>query len=120
MNYISEINSFYDWLIFNCLPADAQVLWHVLLYINNKCAININDKWYWRVEFTVPNSTLISLAGFSQSQLDRMRKVLIKSGRIIYIKGKRNQCGKYKIIPFDNSMTESYVDNFPDKVWDNF
>lgn len=117
MNYIAEINSFYNWVMFNPIPPDAQALWHVLMQMNNKCAVKINDEWYWRVEFSIPNMTLLSILTFSRQQLDRMRNVLIQTGRIVYKKGKGSQSGTYKIIPFDNMVADKYVDNFPEKVW---
>ena len=117
MNYIAEINSFYNWVMFNPIPPDAQALWHVLMQMNNKCAVKINDEWYWRVEFSIPNMTLLSILTFSRQQLDRMRNVLIQTGRIVYKKGKGSQSGTYKIIPFDNMIVDMYVDNFPEKVW---
>lgn len=117
MNYISEINSFYNWVMFNPLPPDAQALWHVLMQMNNRCAVKVNDEWYWRVEFSIPNMTLLSILAFSRQQLDRMRNVLIQAGRIVYKKGKGNQSGTYKIIPFDNTVVDNYVDNFPERLW---
>lgn len=108
LNYLSEILAFYNWITFNSLPPDAQALWHALLYLNNRCAIKFENVWYWRVEFTITNSTLISILGFSRQQLDRMRNILIQSGRIMYKKGKGNQCGTYKLIPFGaNYVTQT-------------
>lgn len=101
MNYIAEIKAFYDWLPFNSIPADAQALWHTLMYLNNKCAVCVAGEWYWRVEFSVSIQTLLSYLGFSRTQLDRMRNVLIQSGRIRYRKGKGSQSGVYQMIPFD-------------------
>ncbi len=109
MNYCAEMNSFYNWVLLNPIPADAQALWCALMNINNKCAIQVDSKWYWRVEFTVPNSALSSILQFSRTQLDRMRNVLIQSGRISYRKGKGNQSGKYKIIPFDTQYVAQFV-----------
>ena len=119
MNYIVEMSGFYNWIMFNPIPADAQALWHALMFFNNKCAVKIDDEWYWRVEFTVTNSMLTSVLAFSRQQLDRMRNVLIQSGRIVYRKGKGSQSGTYKFIPFDTSVKEMSVENFPDKVWIN-
>lgn len=101
MDYISEIRAFFDWIQFNSIPADAQALWHLLMHLNNKCAVKINDTWYWRVEFAVSNTTLLSFLRFSRQQLDRMRNLLVQVGRIEYRKGKGNQSGTYKLIPFD-------------------
>lgn len=109
MNYIAEIRAFYDWVQFNLIPADAQALWHALMFLNNKCAIQINGQWLWRVEFTVANTTLQSMLKFSRTQLDRMRNVLIQSGRIEYRKGRGNQSGTYKIVPFDTQYVAQTV-----------
>lgn len=117
MNYISEINSFYSWVTLNPIQPDAQALWHVLMHMNNRCAVKVNNEWYWRVEFTVPNVTLLSILAFSRQQLNRMRNVLIQTGRIVYRKGKGAKSGIYKIIPFDNTLTDSYVDNFSERLW---
>jgi hypothetical protein len=101
LNYIAEINAFYNWAMLNPIPADAQALWHVLMQINNRTAIKIDNEWFWKVEFAIPNSTLTSVLAFSRQQLDRMRNVLIQRGRIVYTKGKGNSAGKYRLIPFD-------------------
>ena len=108
LNYIAEIKAFYDWLPFNSLPTDAQALWHALMYLNNRCAVQVNGTWYWRVEFTMTNTMLLSILHFSRQQLDRMRNALIQARRIEYRKGKGNQCGTYRMCPFDaNYVTQS-------------
>jgi|GEM_PF-354758 DnaD/phage-associated family protein len=103
MNYIQEIRAFYDWLLTNPIPADAQALWHALMHINNKCG--------WQERFTVANTTLLSMLGFSRPQLDRMRNLLIQVGRIEYEKRKGRQAGIYRIIPFvsHNVMQRKFV-----------
>ncbi|WP_156914188.1 hypothetical protein [Paucisalibacillus globulus] len=45
MNYIKEINAFYDLMELEPLSASAVNLWHTLLHINNKAR--------WMMEFTV-------------------------------------------------------------------
>lgn len=117
MNYIAEVNSFYNWLHSHTLPTDAQALWHYLMHMNNQCAVKVNNRWYWRVEFSVSNKIAASILDFSRQQLDKMRNILIQTGRIEYRKGKGSQGGTYKIIPFDTSIVDNYVDNFPDRVW---
>lgn len=115
MNYLDEINKFYNWLMLKSIPPDAQALWHLLMQMNNKSAVNINEKWYWKTEFTISNTLITSILAFSRQQLDRMRNVLIQSGRIVYRKGRGNQSGFYKIIPFDTSLTEQTLQDV--RVW---
>lgn len=110
INYIAEIKAFYDWLQLNPLSPDAQALWHALMHFNNKCAVQIEGVFYWRKEFTVPNTTLQSVLAFSRTQLDRMRNELIQAGRIVYTKGKGSKAGKYSIIPFDTHIVSQTVD----------
>lgn len=117
MNYIFEINSFYNWVMLNPLPADAQALWHVLMQMNNRSSVNVDGVWYRRVEFAVPNSMVLSILAFSRQQLDRMRNILIQTGRIVYKKGKGNQSGIYRMIPFDTTLSEAFVGDFPEKLW---
>lgn len=113
MNYIAEIRAFYDWLQFNQLPADAQALWHLLMHLNNKAAKKQGDLWIWPKSFTVSNSTITSILAFSRQQLDRMRNVLIQSGRIVYTKGKGSRSGTYHIIPLEaNYVTQSGGANY--------
>lgn len=92
MNYLREITAFYDWLVTNPLPPDAQALWHALMFINNKCA--------WAKEFSVANTTLLSMLGISQAELWRARNLLIQKGRISYMKSAGKKVGVYSIIPF--------------------
>lgn len=112
MDYYAEIRAFYDWNTFNSVPADAQALWHALMHLNNKCAIKVNGQWMWRVEFTVANGTLESMLRFSRTQLDRMRNILIQSGRIGYRKGRGNQSGTYRLILFDTQYVTQTVTQF--------
>lgn len=117
MNYIDELNSFYDWVTFNQISLDVQGLWNLLMQMNNKLAVKINNIWYWPVEFSIPNSKILLMSGCSQQQLIRSRNALIKAGRITYEKGKGNQSGTYTIIPFDSSLKDCYIDNSSVKVW---
>lgn len=110
MNYIKEINLFYDWLLYNPLPTGAIALWHALMSINNKAG--------WADEFTVANLVLQSLTGLSRQGLDKARNMLIQKGLIQYKKGTSNQAGKYKMIKFDSQKVGTVVDTTEDK--DNF
>lgn len=92
MNYIREINSFYDWLETNSVSDSAITLWHALMHINNKAG--------WKVEFTVASSVLCLKSGLSQSSFKRARNILKQSGRIEWRERKGNQSAIYNLISF--------------------
>jgi DnaD/phage-associated family protein len=102
MNYIKEINSFYDWLLYNTLSTGAIALWHALMSINNKAG--------WADEFTVANLVLQGLTGLSRQGLDKARNVLIQKGLVQYKKGTSNQAGKYKMVRLDSQKVGTVVD----------
>lgn len=89
MNYIKQLNSFYDWLIYNSMPTGAIALWHALVAVNNKAG--------WAKEFTVANIVLQGMTGLSRQGIDKSRNILIQKGLITYKKGSSNKAGKYKI-----------------------
>jgi DnaD/phage-associated family protein len=93
MNYLTELNAFYDWLMYNSLPTGVIALWHALMAINNKAG--------WADEFTVANLVLQGMTGLSRQGLDRARNTLIQKGLIVYKKGTSNQAGRYKILSFE-------------------
>lgn len=92
MNYIKEINSFYDWLETNSVSDSAITLWHAMMHINNKAG--------WKVEFTVASSVLCLKSGLSNSSFKRARNVLKQSGRIEWRERKGNQAAIYNLISF--------------------
>lgn len=92
MDYIKEMNAFYDLDMANQLTPNAISLYFALL--------NIANKLYWRVDFTVSNLTLQSRSGIADRKtIDRARNQLIQKKLIIYKpSGKVNQAGSYTII----------------------
>lgn len=92
MNYITEINRFYDWLETNTVSDSSIVLWHALMHINNKCG--------WKQEFTVAISTLELKTGLSKSSILRSRNVLQQSGRINFRTRNGQQSAVYDILAF--------------------
>lgn len=92
MNYIMEINRFYDWLETNNIPKSAIALWHGLMHINNKAN--------WIYEFTVAMSVLELKTGFKSSELYKARNELQNRGRIIWTSREGSQSAIYRIIPF--------------------
>ncbi|MEA1848980.1 hypothetical protein U9K52_08670 [Chryseobacterium sp. MHB01] len=92
MNYIKEINSFYDWLETNSVSDSVITLWHGLMHINNKTG--------WKVEFTVAISTLQVKTGLSSASIKRSRNVLAQLGRIKWKSRNGNLSSVYEMIPF--------------------
>ena len=100
MNYISQLNAFFDIKLSNPLSANAQCLYINLFYMNNKCN--------WIERFTVSNTMLCALTGIDRRTLDRVRNELIQKGYIEYKKGTGNQAGTYLIVQFD---TQNVIQN---------
>ena len=53
MNYLTELLAFYRWLETNPVSPLLQSYWHLLMYYNNKAAVQGGDGgWYWPVCFS--------------------------------------------------------------------
>jgi len=107
MNYIKEINAFYDWLETNELSVSAISLWYALMHINNKTG--------WKNEFTVALSVLSVKAGLSPRAVTNARKELTENGRIKWESRNGNQAAQYTV----NSLVEELQESYADKVADN-
>lgn len=97
MNYIREINAFYDWLETNSIPDSAIVLWHALMHINNKTG--------WVTEFTVAISTLSTKTGLKKDAIIRARLRLQQCGRIDFKSRTGQQSAIYQMISFESEKT---------------
>ncbi|GGA91581.1 DnaD domain-containing protein [Ornithinibacillus halotolerans] len=89
MNYIKEINAFYDLVEREPLSASAVSLWNTLLHINNKAA--------WAEAFTVPGMILKVKAGLTDSSFKRARKELVERGLIEHESRGSNLAPVYKM-----------------------
>jgi hypothetical protein len=103
LNYIREINAFYDWLETNSISNSAIVLWHALMHINNKAG--------WITEFTVAISTLETKTGLKKDAVLRARNRLQQVGRIAFKSRQGQQSAIYSIIPFLDSSSGCVVLN---------
>ncbi|MFB5192946.1 DnaD domain protein [Alicyclobacillus fastidiosus] len=101
MNYIREINAFYDWLETHELSPSCICLWHALMAVNNKAG--------WVSEFTVAISTLEAKTGLKKKTIERSRKALEESGLIVWRSRSGNQAAVY-------SMQSLCVKNDPQNV----
>lgn len=93
MNYIKQVNTFYEFLPNNPLSSNAQCLYSYLLNKNNRLG--------WIKEFTVANKIVEGFTGLSRRALDKARNELKQKGYIEYSKGFGNKAGKYVIVCLD-------------------
>lgn len=107
MNYIKELNAFYDWLETNSLSTSAIALWHALMHINNKAG--------WTDEFGVATSVLCVKTGLADRTIRSARNELKQKGRIDWSSRKGNQSAIYKMISLVDILSAPITDKFADK-----
>jgi len=103
LNYIREINAFYDWLETNSISDSAIALWHALMHINNKAG--------WITEFAVALSTLQMKTGLKKDAVLRARNSLQIAGRIKFKSRSGQQSAIYTITPFEGINNNCVVLN---------
>lgn len=83
MNYIKQLNAFWNWRKFQADISHAESdLYFALLHCANGSG--------WKTRLALPNSTLIATANLSDaSQLAKLRNKLVQKGLIEYIPGKK-------------------------------
>lgn len=89
MNYVREINAFYDRLEINPLSVSAIALWYALMHICNKAG--------WPVNFSVAVSVLSIKSGLKERTVYLARNELKQKGYIDFQSRKGNQSATYKI-----------------------
>lgn len=101
MNYLSQLQAFRDYQMFETELSSGQIaLWHALMQINNKCA--------WIEWFTAANQTLETLSGLSRSGINKNRNVLKQLGLIDFrSNGKKATSYKVCVLYTSNSTQES-------------
>ncbi|WP_082232070.1 DnaD domain-containing protein [Halobacillus massiliensis] len=90
MNYLKELNAFYDLIELDSLSDAAISMWHTLMLINNKRG--------WEKEFTVPASAILTKSGLTESSFKRARKELKEKGYIKHRSAGRNKAPFYQMI----------------------
>jgi hypothetical protein len=112
LNYITEINRFYDWLETNDIPKSAVALWYALMHVNNKAE--------WKQSFEVAISTLEFKTKFRRSELYEARNILAQKGRITWRPRGGNLSATYEMVPFcvHNTDAISYTKAYtnPDTI----
>lgn len=111
MNYLTELLAFYRWLETREMSPMLQAYWHLLMFFNNKAAVQgENGRWYWPVHFKVTNGDVSRFLGLSDRfQVNAQRKHLIRHGRIDYTPHVSQHAGNYRIKPFDTGLCEVEV-----------
>lgn len=91
MTYLDMLNEFYDFCECNTVSANAQLVFHTLLAINNKCV--------WEEWFSRTNVSLSGRMGISEKAFIRARNELKQLGLIDFVSSKkRGTCTKYCIL----------------------
>lgn len=91
MDYMRQLNGFWNWRKTNILTHAQADLYFALLGCANAAR--------WRSPLSIPNSTLIGMCQISKTELHRQRLSLIQKGLIEYNKGWKGTAGKYIINP---------------------
>ncbi len=137
MNYIKQLNAFWNWRKFQADISHAESdLYFALLHCANGSG--------WKTRLALPNSTLIATANLSDaSQLAKLRNKLVQKGLIEYIPGKKGKSPEYILMKLYNetpennvnigvnnttntqidgiidNYTDNYIDNYPDNYTDS-
>ncbi|MGY0693864.1 DnaD domain-containing protein [Virgibacillus sp. FSP13] len=90
MNYIKELNAFYNQITFNSISGSAVALWNTLMHFNNLCG--------WKKEFSVAATMLQLKSGVKESSFKRARNELQEKGYIDFQSRGGNQAAIYQII----------------------
>ena len=113
VNWIAEIRAFYQWAQMEPTPVGErlQALWHYLMSVNNRLAVEGPDGgYYWPVEFRVTNTELMrALHIDDRRRVAERRTSLVNRRRIGYAKGAVAKCGTYRLIPFDTGLCETLI-----------
>lgn len=90
MNYLREINAFYDRLETHELDASSIALWHALMATANKAG--------WPDDFSVSMSVLETKTGLSRKAIERARNLLLKKGYINWHSRQGRQSAVYSLV----------------------
>lgn len=91
MNYVRQLNCFYQQLPTAQLSSQAVCLYVVLLHINNQS--------HWKASFSVANGTLMGLCHLSERALRQARTLLVDGGWITYTAPHSGQrAGRYTVL----------------------
>lgn len=105
MNYIKEINAFYDTIEQEPLSASAVALWHTLIHINNKAR--------WAESFIASATNLQYKGGLGNSSFQRGRTQLTERGYITWESRGKNKAARYHLVPLTKEDDNTHVSQEP-------
>ncbi|GAE36644.1 DnaD domain-containing protein [Halalkalibacter akibai] len=115
MNYIREINAFYDQQETNPLSSTAIAVWYALMHIRNKAG--------WPIDFSVAASVVCLKAGVKERNFYNSRNELKQKGYLTFESRKGNQAAVYRLLslsaPYADKLVDNEVDSYADKVGDS-
>ncbi|MFC3041455.1 DnaD domain-containing protein [Virgibacillus xinjiangensis] len=98
MNYIKEINAFYNKIVFQPLSGSAVSLWHALMHFNNLSG--------WKEKFSVAVCMLQGKSGLKATAFKTARTELQEKGYIIWQSQGSNRAAIYQIISQETDYHE--------------
>lgn len=111
MNYLLQINAFWDLQDEMQLNSSEIALWFVLMNVNNRLG--------WRATFTKASSTLREQAGLSERNFFKVRNVLQQKKLITVETRKGNQSAVYSIVNLYEGLRANNADSSSDNGADN-
>ena len=112
MDYMKQLNRFFEFSEAEGLPASAQL---VFLHL-----MNINNRLHWREWFKVANSRLENLTGMTNKTIVSAKNRLKQAG-LISFKSDGRVVTRYKILPIttQDSIQDSTQDSIQDTTQDS-
>ncbi|APC65603.1 hypothetical protein AAV35_14205 [Salimicrobium jeotgali] len=112
MNYLKELNAFYDQQETNPLSSSAIAVWHALMHICNKAG--------WPADFTVAASVICLKAGLKERSFYNARNELKQKSYVTFTSRKGNQAAVYQLhtlaIPYARSIADKPIETLADKT----
>jgi DnaD/phage-associated family protein len=105
VNYIREINAFYDWLELNELSKPAVLLWHALMHLNNKSG--------WQESFTVARSVIEAKTSLKKDAYYKARNQLKQYG-LLEFKERGTKATVFRMNPVSSVLQTTYQTNYHD------
>lgn len=105
--YITQLNAFHRWLGSHYLPANARLLWFMLIGLFNASG--------WEEWVSISTAQLMHLIDTpSDKTAFRARKKLIDAGLLVYESGKKAQPCRYRLVWFPESSVTHDGENDAD------